>query len=96
MSRPISVASGSETTRRGLITRLAIAGAAGVVGAGVMSRRAAAASAKLPPNEIGYQGSPKGNSRCELCVNWQAPNACKVVAGAISPSGWCGLFVRKS
>ena len=85
-----------ETTRRGLIARLAIAGAAGLAGAGLVSGRAAAAPAKLPPNEIGYQTSPKGSARCELCANWQAPNACKVVAGPISPTGWCGLFVRKS
>jgi hypothetical protein len=85
------------TSRRQLIGRMTLAiGLAGVVGAGLAPRRALAAPAKLPPNEIGYQASPKGNARCELCVNWQAPNACKVVAGSISPSGWCGLFVRKT
>jgi hypothetical protein len=86
-----------EQSRRQLITRVTLViGLAGVVGAGFAPRRTIAAPAKLPPNEIGYQASPKGNARCELCVNWQAPNACKVVAGPISPSGWCGLFVRKS
>ena len=86
-----------ETSRRQLIGRMTLAiGLAGVVGAGLAPRRALAAQAKLPPNEIGYQASPKGSSRCELCVNWQAPNACKVVAGSISPNGWCGLFVRKT
>jgi hypothetical protein len=86
-----------ETSRRQLIGRMTLViGLAGAVGAGLAPRRALAAPAKLPPNEIGYQASPKGNARCELCVNWQAPNGCKVVAGSISPSGWCGLFVRKS
>jgi hypothetical protein len=84
-----------ETTRRSLIQRLAFVGVAGVAVAGLAPRRAAAA-AKLPPNEIGYQPSPKGAAKCELCVNWQAPNACKLVSGPISPSGWCGLFVRKT
>jgi hypothetical protein len=96
MSKTSSIANGTETTRRGLITRLAITGAAGVVGVGLATSRAAAAPAKLSPNEIGYQPSPNGNARCEACVNWQAPNACKVVAGPISPTGWCGLFVRKT
>ncbi|MDB5481966.1 MAG: high potential iron sulfur protein [Caulobacteraceae bacterium] len=96
MPKMTSLAGHSETTRRGLVSRLVVAGAGGVVGASLMSRRAAAAPAKLAPNEIGYQASPKGSARCELCVNWQAPNACKVVAGAISPSGWCGLYVRRS
>lgn len=86
-----------EQSRRQLIARVTLAiGLAGVVGAGLAPRRTTAATAKLPPNEIGYQPTPKGSARCELCVNWQAPNACKVVAGSISPSGWCGLFVRKS
>jgi hypothetical protein len=94
--KTFSGANEAETTRRGLIARLVVAGAAGVVGASLASGRASAAAAKLPPNEIGYQASPKGNARCELCVNWQSPNACKVVAGPISASGWCGLFVRKT
>jgi hypothetical protein len=85
-----------ETTRRVVIMRFVLAGAAGVVAANTTPRPAAAAPAKLPPNEIGYQATPKGAARCELCVNWQPPNACKLVAGAISPSGWCGLFVRKT
>ena len=84
-----------ETSRRQLIGRMTLAiGLAGAVGAGLAPRRAVAA--KLSPNEIGYQASPKGNARCELCANWQAPNACKVVAGSISPNGWCGLFVHKT
>lgn len=86
----------TDTTRRDLMARFALVGAAGVVGVSLISRRAVAATAKLAPGEIGYQGAPKGNARCELCVNWQAPNACKLVAGPISPSGWCGLFVRKA
>ncbi|HEY1928914.1 MAG TPA: hypothetical protein VGG92_15735 [Caulobacteraceae bacterium] len=91
---------GSKTvigaTRRQLLGRAALAaGLAGVASAG-LSHRAVAAAVKLRPGDIGYQTSPKGNARCELCVNWQAPNACKVVSGEISPTGWCGLFVRKS
>ena len=92
---------GSKTTdgatRRQLLGRGAIAaGLAGIAGAGLYQGRAVAAAIKLRPGDIGYQSSPKGNARCELCVNWQAPNACKVVAGDISPTGWCSLFVRKS
>jgi len=95
MSKTLSAASAGETTRRALIARLALAGAV-ASGMAVAARRATAATAKLSPREIGYQASPKGPARCELCVNWQAPNGCKLVAGPISPSGWCGLFVRKA
>jgi hypothetical protein len=85
------------TNRRTFIGRVTLAiGLATFVGGGIAPRPAAAAPAKLPPGEIGYQPSPKGKARCELCVNWQAPNACKLVAGAISPTGWCGLFASRS
>jgi hypothetical protein len=83
------------TTRRAVIVRLAVLGAAGAAVADFAAQPAAAA-AKLSPGEIGYQNAPKGGARCDLCVNWQAPNACKLVAGPISPSGWCGLFVRRA
>ena len=85
-----------EANRRQLIGRVTVVfGIAGFLGT-LTPRGAAAAPPKLPPSEIGYQASPKGAARCELCVNWQAPNACRVVAGPISPSGWCSLFVRKA
>ncbi|HSZ52488.1 MAG TPA: twin-arginine translocation signal domain-containing protein [Caulobacteraceae bacterium] len=83
-------------TRRQLLGRAALAaGLAGAASAG-LSPQALAEAVKLRPGDIGYQASPKGNARCELCVNWQAPNGCKVVSGTISPTGWCSLFVHKS
>lgn len=84
-------------TRRQLLGGAAVAaGLAGVASVGLFQRDAVAATIKLHQGDIGYQPSPKGNARCELCVNWQAPNACKLVAGQISPSGWCSLYARKS
>jgi len=70
-------------------------GVAVVLGADLAPRQAAATTAKLAKNDIGYQASPKGQQRCDLCVNWQAPGACKLVAGPIVASGWCGLFQPK-
>jgi hypothetical protein len=70
-------------------------GAAGVFGAGLAPRRAAAAQMKLAQNEIGYQNTPKGPQRCDHRLNWLPPGSCKVVSGSVSPNGWCGLFQRK-
>src|SRR5580692_8619387 len=85
------------TSRRTFIGRASLAiGLATFVGGGIAPLRASAVPVKLPQGEIGYQPAPKGKARCELCVNWQAPNACKLVAGAISPTGWCGLFAARS
>ena len=60
----------------------------------VVSRTAA--QQKLSQGDAKYQTAPKGDQRCEVCTNFQAPNACKFVQGDISPNGWCQLFVGKS
>ncbi|MEO8812203.1 MAG: hypothetical protein ABI376_04735 [Caulobacteraceae bacterium] len=85
-------------SRRRLVGRAAAFGAvAGLVGVGLIPRPAAAAGRPLlAPGDIGYQTRPKGAQRCDLCVNWRPPAACKLVAGPISPTGWCGLFAPKA
>ena len=56
----------------------------------------ALAQAKVQQNTVSYQAKPKGTQRCEECVNFQAPNACKMVDGEITPQGWCSLFTKKT
>jgi High potential iron-sulfur protein len=56
----------------------------------------AAAQEKMSQADAKYQGTPKDNQRCDGCMLFQPPNACKVVQGEISPSGWCQLFVKKT
>jgi len=80
-------------SRRRFVLTLALGGAALGIARPAGSKPA---PAKLLQAEIGYQPTPKGAQRCDLCVNWQAPGGCKVVAGTISPAGWCGLFVRRA
>ena len=83
-----------DRSRRQIFSDLAVlAGGATLLGT-LMTPRPAAA--KLPQQAISYQPTPKGNARCDNCVQWQSPDACKVVSGTISPSGWCTLYVRKS
>ena len=47
---------------------------------------------KLSQADAQYQTTPKGMFSCAVCTFFIKPNACKVVAGAISPAGWCKLF----
>jgi hypothetical protein len=58
--------------------------------------RKAAAQEKISQAVAKYQGMPKGNDHCEVCNNFQPPNACKFVQGNISLSGWCQLFAPKT
>ena len=55
-----------------------------------------AAQQKLSQADAKYQTTPKGDQRCDGCVNFQPPNACKFVDGNLSPGGWCQLFAAKT
>jgi hypothetical protein len=79
----------TETSRRVILqTGLGLVAAAGVVAS-------ARAQDKLEQNLVQYQKTPKGDAQCSKCVNWIAPNACKIVAGTIEPTGWCVAFAPK-
>ncbi|HYZ33216.1 MAG TPA: high-potential iron-sulfur protein [Crenalkalicoccus sp.] len=64
------------------------------VAAGGAAARATAQQ-KLAKELIMYQDQPKDGQQCSNCQHWQPPNACAIVAGEISPNGWCGAFAPK-
>src|ERR1700691_1027295 len=84
--------------RQRISRRAALAGAALALGAATAATavRQAAAQEKISQAVAKYQGMPKGNDHCEVCNNFQPPNACKFVQGNISLSGWCQLFAPKT
>jgi hypothetical protein len=53
------------------------------------------AIAKVAQRAVQYQPTPKGGLSCAGCNSFIAPSACKLVAGEISPSGWCHLWTKK-
>lgn len=76
-------------------------GSAVVLG-GVCVARGAAAQAKASKQAMQYQDQPKNGQQCDQCQHWipgaspTAQGTCQVVAGPISPKGWCVAFVKKS
>jgi hypothetical protein len=50
---------------------------------------------KVTKATVQYQESPKGGHQCSTCSNFEAPASCKVVAGTISPHGWCSIWTPK-
>jgi hypothetical protein len=70
-----------------------IAGAA--LAAGVIPIRAAQAQQKLAKDIMKYQGTPKDGQKCDDCQYFQAPKSCSLVAGDISPQGWCTAYNKK-
>lgn len=82
-----------DLSRRNLFRgALVFAGGATVLGAGLA---ATSASAMVSPKAVNYQNMPKGAARCDGCVQWKPPAACKIVEGVISPAGWCTIYAPK-
>ena len=71
-------------------------GAACVASVGLISaKRPARAQSKLPQAAVSYRPKPNGEKKCSTCALFEPPNACKNVAGDISPDGWCLLWRAK-
>jgi hypothetical protein len=79
------LAASPASRRQVLCAGLAVAGGIAVTGASTGAR----AQDKIAPEMVQYQPTPKDGAKCSTCVNFEAPNACKIVAGKISPDGWC-------
>jgi hypothetical protein len=82
--------SSAKVSRRSVLLH----GAACVTGvATILVANADSANANpLPKTAVNYQDTPKGDRQCSNCSLFVAPNACKNVAGDISPKGWCVLW----
>ena len=55
----------------------------------------AAAVIKISQKAVAYQDHPEGEKRCDKCIQFQPPDACKTVDGTIGPNGYCRLFTLK-
>lgn len=55
-----------------------------------------AEAAKVSQASVGYVAHPNAGHACGGCKLYEAPTACKLVAGKISPAGWCQLWVAKA
>ena len=53
----------------------------------------ATAVIKISKAAVAYQDHPDGDKRCDKCVQFQPPDACKMVEGPISPQGSCRIFM---
>jgi hypothetical protein len=82
----------ASPNRRTIILR----GIACVAAGGALIGAAGSANAgKMIQSVASYQTSPKGDQKCDNCLLFQAPAACQVVDGTISPAGWCKFWAKK-
>jgi hypothetical protein len=86
-------------SERGPLSRRAVLARAprvlAMAAAALVGARRAMAQQKASKEEAKYQDHPKGQQRCEICINFQPPDQCRFVAGTISKTGWCQFFAAK-
>ncbi|HWA31584.1 MAG TPA: hypothetical protein VG867_10815 [Rhizomicrobium sp.] len=70
-------------------------GTIAVGGIAIAVARILPAAALMPQKAAGYQDKPKGQAMCSNCAHFEPPHSCGIVAGTISPSGWCRFYVKK-
>jgi len=81
-------------SRRSLLkSAVVLAGAATCAS---LSNREAWAQAKASKAAMKYQETPKGDQKCSNCLQFVAPDGCKVVEGKVSPEGYCIAWVKKT
>jgi len=68
---------------------------AGAVAALAVGAHQISAQTKASKTVVAYQDQPKGNQRCQNCINFEPPSACKVVEGEVGPQGWCRAYAPK-
>lgn len=81
-----------QTARRALLRR-AVLGLAAAAALGPVAR--AQQQQKVSQAEAKYQGQPKGQQRCEICLQFRPPASCQLVDGTISRTGWCQFFAAR-
>ncbi len=86
-----------DLTRRELLSNLIILPAL----AGLAIATGAVAEAKGSKAQFQYQDHPNGNQACKGCSYFTAgktatAGTCQVVAGPISPNGWCTAYAAKA
>jgi hypothetical protein len=50
---------------------------------------------KIKQTDAHYQRYPKGQQRCEICLQFNPPDQCKIVQRPIIPQGWCQNFAAR-
>jgi len=79
-----------EVSRRDLLRGATVAAG----GAALLIGTAQPAAAKMPQKASQYQAKPKGAQSCANCTHFEPPASCGLVAGPISPHGWCRFYLK--
>lgn len=88
----------SQMTRRSFVAGAVMLPAL----AGLLLAETSTAQAKGSQAQFKYQNSPKNGQKCSGCrffvagKSASANGSCQIVAGSISPNGWCTAYAAKA
>lgn len=91
-----------DPSRRRLFRQGAVIAGGAVLGGLLLRTDASAQAGTVPKATAKYQDKPHGKQKCQGCMQFipgssaSAKGKCKIVAGSISPDGWCMYFSPKS
>jgi hypothetical protein len=88
---------GGNLSRRDLLEGAAIV-AVSTTATIVLRHRAEAdvsEAEKISQADAKYQSTPNGQQRCEICIQFESPDHCKIVRSPISANGWCQYFAAR-
>ncbi|MGC9991205.1 MAG: high-potential iron-sulfur protein [Candidatus Cybelea sp.] len=89
--------SSNDPSRRNFLSGIVVLPAL----AGLALAQTTEAEAKGTQAAFKYQGTPKNGQKCSLCKFFvkgssaTANGSCSLVAGTISPNGWCIAYAKK-
>ncbi len=90
-----SRANGADLSRRNMLKGAAAALAGIAVVPALLTSTQAEAGSKVAKAAMQYRDKPNGKKDCSNCIQFipgktaTANGTCRVVAGSISPHGWC-------
>jgi hypothetical protein len=80
-------------SRRELLGGAALA--LGFAAAGSAAAAETPEAEKIKQADAHYQNRPQGQQRCAICLQFEPPSSCRIVAGPIVPTGWCQFFAAR-
>lgn len=91
-----------DPSRRRLFRQSAVIASGAALGGLMLKAKALAQTGTESKAMAKYQDKPHGSQDCATCMQFNpgktssASGTCKIVAGSISPKGWCVNFTPKT
>ncbi len=81
----------ASVSRRSLLEGAAVLGALAGVASAPCADAEVSEVQKISHADAKYQSTPNGQQRCEICIQFEPPDHCKI----ISSNGWCQYFAAR-